>query len=134
MHDLKLNVLNNFFTSSCLQLGKNTFQLSQRKQHRCGPSSEQSTEDSSTTDYGVQTYSIVTTSVGMQTGPTSDEEADVELNLISPTAGSQIPIKYFFSKQFVTLAHVKRIGNWFLISGIQIDQIQLVKVCDGQKV
>jgi len=52
-----------------LQMSKNKFRLSQRKQHRCSPSSGQS-GDGSKLDCGMQTDDIVTESVGTQTDHT----------------------------------------------------------------
>jgi len=61
---------------------------------------------------------------------------------MTPTTGPrivQIPVKYFFSKQFDSLNQLraqleglKCNKDWFLVSSIQADQLHLVKVCDGQ--
>ena len=120
VHDLKrcTTQLINF----PVQMEKNKFQ---RKQHCCGPTGEQSTEDSSTTYCGVQTDSIVTTSVGTQTGPTSDE-ANVDHNLMTPTAGYciiQISIKYFFLQTICCLgpatSTIRFEMHWKLVSHIR---------------
>jgi len=54
------------------------------------------------------------------------QETDVDHNLMTPTAGSrivQIPVKYFFSRQFDTLNQLHTIGrfevHWKLVPGIE---------------